>query len=332
MPSPLVTVIIPVYNTEKYLRACLDSVLAQSYQNLQIIAINDGSTDNSLSLLKSYQDSRLEIVDQLNGGLSNARNTGIMHARGDYLCFVDSDDALHPQYVEILLRAIATEKADLAVCSLARFRHEAQLAALENTVLAPASWRVLRTRAAISHLYSGNDMQRLTVACTKLYPRRIFAALRFPEGKIHEDVAVSLDVLLHAPRIAVTDMPLYFYRYNEASIMTTPSWRHIDGMRFYLAHYRKLRALAHPCANDALLAAFKAGITSAGEYWAQYEYRADARYPALLRELQLIARKINLKGLNRRDFVTVITARISIRAAVIAYRRVLQHHNRKASQ
>ncbi|WP_122819324.1 glycosyltransferase family 2 protein [Varibaculum vaginae] len=314
----LVSVVIPVYNVEKYLHVCLDSVLAQSYTNLQVILVNDGSCDASLAIAESYNDSRLEVFSKSNGGLSSARNYGLARARGDYLCFVDSDDALHPDFVRLLLDGILQTQADLAVCGLARFSCDSELPTM-NEVVNGAEFHLYSQEKAITELYGGGFLQQFTVAVSKLYPRQIYKNLRFPEGRLHEDVAVALPVLLQAQRVALTTSLLYHYRCNESSIMTTPSWKHVDGIDFYEEHYRLLSGLHMPQAKLALLAAFKAGINCLTEYSANPSYRQDPRYRSLQKRVEKLAKRIPIKGLRKIDAATVVTARISIAVATFIY-------------
>ena len=119
--SILVSVIIPVYNVEKYLKECLESVLAQTYRNLEIIVVNDGSTDNSSQICHEFKDPRLILIDKKNGGLSDARNKGVEVSNGKYIIFVDSDDVIHPQLVEELLGNLLTYEGDISGCSFLKF-------------------------------------------------------------------------------------------------------------------------------------------------------------------------------------------------------------------
>ena len=325
MSEPLVSVVIPVYKVEKYLPACLDSVLAQTYQNLQVIVVNDGSPDGSSAIAESYaeKDSRLEVVSKRNGGLSSARNFGLKLARGEYLVFVDSDDALHPDFIRSLLQGLKEKGSDLAVCSLARFASDAELLQL-NAQPTIAHWQTYSQADAIRQLYGGAQMQELTVACSKLYPRRIYEALTFPEGRLHEDVAVALEVLLHSERIAITNAPLYLYRRNDVSIMHTPSWRHIDGVDFYEQHFALLQSLGSPSAELALLAAFKAGLTCLAEYSADHNYRKDPRYRKLQQRVKALANRVQLNSLSKKDLATVLAVRINGALATRIYRTALQ--------
>ena len=117
-----ISVIIPVYNVEKYLRRCLESVINNTYTNLEIICINDGSSDNSLKILNEYaaRDSRVVVFSKSNGGLSSARNKGIKKSTGEYITFIDSDDWVHPQFFEILIQSLQNDNTDAAICGFSQ--------------------------------------------------------------------------------------------------------------------------------------------------------------------------------------------------------------------
>lgn len=124
-----ISIIIPVYNTEKYVERCLDSIIANDYENLEIICVNDGSTDNSLKKLREYEnkDSRVKVIEIPNGGVSNARNIGIEESTGEYIAFIDSDDCIHNQYFSILLSAIINDNTKMSICDWLMFNDENEI-------------------------------------------------------------------------------------------------------------------------------------------------------------------------------------------------------------
>ena len=134
MNEPLISVIVPVYNVEKYLRTCVDSILVQSYSALEVILIDDGSTDGSPQICDQYaqQDPRIQVIHQKNAGLSAARNAGIDICRGEYLTFIDSDDFIHERFVELLLNACLSNNADIAVGDLERVPEDSVLVSYSN--------------------------------------------------------------------------------------------------------------------------------------------------------------------------------------------------------
>lgn len=208
-----VKIIIPIYNTEKYLERCLDSVQSQTYQDITVILVDDGSTDSCPSICDRFtrKDSRFRTVHQANHGLSFARNVGIdLSNDGGYLTFVDSDDWLHPTYIEALLSAVKNTGVPMAICRHARVRN--QDASANSELFMPP-----RVRSS-EECYCMTDIST-TPAWGKLYHSSLFESLRFPIGKIHEDYYVTWKALFRAEKIAVVPSTLYFYFYNPSGIM-----------------------------------------------------------------------------------------------------------------
>ena len=215
----MISVIIPVYNVEKYLAECLDSVLAQTYSDWEAILVDDGSTDSSPAICAEYArlDPRIRMVRQENQGLSGARNTGIEISTGDHITFLDSDDALVPGALELLATLSAENDADMAVCPMLRLEEDGSMAPYKNH--APIHG---------TEIYTGDDKmasylrlnKQTNTACGKLYARRLFDEIRFPAGKISEDVFTGYRVIHAAQRIVIHETPLYIYRNRPGSIMT----------------------------------------------------------------------------------------------------------------
>lgn len=326
MADPLVSVIVPVYNVEKYVRACLQSITEQTYKNLEIIVVDDGSTDGSKRIINGVSDRRITVISRENGGLSAARNTGIEAATGNYLYFVDSDDLVNLYAVEELVRVAESTGAKLVRAGLIEFASE------EEILLAakPETFEIetLGLEEAIFQLYQGDTIQEATVAWSKLYHRDLFADIRFPEGKIHEDVATVLDFVLAAGTETVLKTPLYFYRKNPVSIMKTPGWNHLDALVFYENHYRKLKPLNPELAWEALLAALKTAVSNAVEYWADEQKRKSQRYRQLLQHSQTIARRLPLENVRRsQDKALVVAVRTCPDTAIRLYGLALRTQN-----
>lgn len=213
-----VSVIVPVYNVEEYLRACLDSVLGQTYDDLDVIVVDDGSTDGSGRICDQYaqSDRRIRVIHQQNRGLSAARNTGMRAARGEYLTFVDSDDWLSREFVASLVTAILEHRADLAVAGFERAVSQEW-----EAPVADPEWVPLSRDDALRQLVAGRSVQ-LAVAWGKLYVRDTLAGTEFPVGRFHEDEFVAHRVLGRTARVIVTDQVLYHYRIRGGSIMAEP--------------------------------------------------------------------------------------------------------------
>lgn len=217
MSQELISVIVPVYNIEAYVEKGIKSILAQTYDNLEIIIINDGATDNSGNICHSLAliDSRIHIIDQENAGLSAARNTGLRIARGAYIAFVDGDDNIDERMYEKLYNRLIQDKSDLALCNiryvdengnhLDKNRHD-----LKNEILCEeAFWKGYYGKFQIPYVVSWN----------KLYRREIFKDIEFDMGRIHEDEFILHKIISQCKRISVIGDPLYNYVQRAGSIM-----------------------------------------------------------------------------------------------------------------
>lgn len=213
--KPLVSIIVSIYNTKHYTSACIDSILAQTYSNLEIILIDDGSTDHSASIAKSYaeKDSRIKFISQTNQGLSAARNTGIKKSTGDYVTFIDSDDLIEPQMIESMVNAIQTNKADIAVCSFQEFYENGKVVHF-NRQHYPST--VYNTEEALSAMLEERGF--MVSATMKLFPRAYFKSVKFPVGKLHEDLGTTYKLILKAKKIVFLSDEFYLYRRHSNSI------------------------------------------------------------------------------------------------------------------
>lgn len=210
-----VSVIVPIYNVEKYLPECLDSILNQTFSNYELILVDDGATDTSGEICERYaaHDNRIKIIHKENGGLSSARNAGINVAVGDYIAFIDSDDAVHPDYLRDMVSIAETQEADLVACHFVKGK-DCVWEEADDTL-------DIRIGREILNRMNDDDVT-VTVAWNKLYHRKFFHdyGLRYPEGKIHEDMFLTPQVLYHANKMVITSRKLYFYRQRPDSIMT----------------------------------------------------------------------------------------------------------------
>lgn len=212
--QPLVSVIIPVYKVEAYLSACVESVLSQTYTNIEIILVDDGSPDNCPRICDGYaaKDSRIHVIHKENGGPSSARNMGITASNGEFLAFLDSDDLWSPFFLEHLYQAITETKADLAVCQFQRFQKEAPLYACGYV---PPE--LLSPREAFECLFNNRNVN-MVVAWNKLYRKELFHAVRYPVGRLHEDEAVIHEIIGSTQCIAWLEETLCYYRETPNSI------------------------------------------------------------------------------------------------------------------
>ena len=220
----MISIIVPVYNVEPYLDQCVRSIIEQTYTDLEIILVDDGSPDNCPAMCDAWaeKDRRIKVVHKQNGGLSDARNAGMDIASGEYIGFVDSDDWLEPDILEAALAQIERENADIAAFGVVweyPDRHE---------IPHPLKTHVYRDRAQILQAYFTDCMVRTTV-WNKLYRRTLLDTLRFPKGKLHEDEFFTYRALARANVVTAQEQIGYHYRQREESIMgTCYHLRHLD--------------------------------------------------------------------------------------------------------
>ena len=206
----LISVIIPVYGVEKYISQCLDSIINQSYKNLDIIVINDGTKDRSAEIAKKYagKDSRIKVYDYENGGLSVARNRGLEHAKGEYISFVDGDDWLHPDFYKKLAAALETNNADIAKCSFIQTD-----TATEKII----GFQGSKSKKADFGLYFSKGILWIVV-WNALYKREIVIDVLYPAGVNFEDNYASGMYIFKAGRVVELKDALYYYRRNLSGL------------------------------------------------------------------------------------------------------------------
>ena len=215
--NPLISVIVPVYNVAAYLSRCVDSILAQSYENLQIILVNDGSSDDSGRICEEYakKDARIQVIHQKNGGLSSARNAGIDAASGDYLAFVDSDDWIEPDAYDAMLSAALRYHVKL-VCA-GRLDEDAGTGAVREG-LCPQKEEVVSGKELVSRIFRWDHLD--SAAWDKLYARELFREIRYPFGRVVEDVPTTYRIALLAGSAVLLPKRIYHYLHRENSITT----------------------------------------------------------------------------------------------------------------
>lgn len=217
-----ISVIVPVYKVEKYIRDCIDSILAQSFNNFELILIDDGSPDQCGLICDEYAgtDKRIKVIHQENGGLSAARNAGLDVMTGNYVTFVDSDDIIAPNYLEVLYQHIVYYNCDISVCTYLSFKSDAFFNDSNGCDL---NVTTLTGRDAVIQLYSESPYICVSVAAWgKLYRNMLFKNIRFPLGKIHEDQFIIPIILYSTEQIVICKDRLYGYRSRIDSIMNSP--------------------------------------------------------------------------------------------------------------
>lgn len=246
MNSPSVDIVIPVYNVADYLDDCITSVVGQTYSNMHIILIDDGSTDNSGEICERYAeaDSRIEVIHQENGGLSSARNTGISRSTGDYITFIDSDDVVLKTYVEHLVCAAELAGCDVAIGGFDKFLdgEDWKLPAQRSSSM---GYAVLDRVEALNVLHDG-AMGCSFTAWGKLYKQALFDGddMRFPVGRLHEDDFLTHRLVIAANKVVFSGTYDYRYRVRKTGIMGGRSQRSyrdaVDARISRFAAYLKL--------------------------------------------------------------------------------------------
>ena len=228
MTEPLISIVIPVYNAEKYLRACLDSVLAQTYKNWEAICVNDGSSDNSAQILKEYaaKDARFHIINQQNSGVSTARNTGMRQTTGKYLMYLDSDDIWHPQTLEILQNVMEKSNADMGCFKYQEVYPDTKI--IYNNYMVDSDLKLCKT-PLLSFIH--RKIKTGILIWNKIYRTDKIKNISFCNLKQGEDDVYSLSVLLKISSIAMLDNVLYYYMQNPQSIMHQADEAKIRGNR-----------------------------------------------------------------------------------------------------
>ena len=233
MTSEKISIIVPVYNAENYLRRCIDSILEQTYTNFELLLINDGSTDGSAKILEEVKesDSRIRIVHKKNEGVSATRNLGLKLATGDYITFIDSDDFVDKLYLDVLYKSLTENDADIASGNFASFNEERQAFLFFTTdetyfekVYSPQEW-----------LDQENNPRHnlfLTVIFTpfKLYKRELWENIEYPVGRVREDDAIIHKLYLRCQRISFVNSAIYFYSQHEDSLSKTVMQKDIATM------------------------------------------------------------------------------------------------------
>ncbi len=214
----MISVIVPVYNVEKYLSRCLDSILNQTYKDFEIVLVDDGSKDSSGKICDEYasKSEKIKVLHCENGGLSNARNKGCDASKGEYITFVDSDDLIHTKYLEILIRLIESNRADISCCNF-NFFDDNSIIDYENIAGYQNCYDGMTATAEM--LYG---KMHGSSACAILLKREIAINNRFMPGKYHEDDLISFKYFISAQKVAYTSQKLYYYYQRVGSIMHSP--------------------------------------------------------------------------------------------------------------
>lgn len=274
-----ISVIVPVYNSEAYLSKCLECIIAQTYKDLQIILVDDGSLDRSGAICDEYAlaDQRIHVIHKVNGGVSSARNVGLTAAAGEWIGFVDSDDWIEPDMFECLVENAMRHDADVAVCALWEELPQRVIPCGSNKKA------VLNTKEALELLLRDDVMNNYL--WNKLWRRGLFEHITFPEGRNFEDVAVVYKLFEQCSRIVCLPEKKYHYRQHQGSVLDDRSLK--SKVDFYLASRQRMEELSTRWTQfDELLKA--SCVSSAIGIWASYYFNGRnerKKYLSILKEI-----------------------------------------------
>lgn len=256
--KPIISIIVPIYNVEKYLPKCIESILNQTFKEFELILVDDGSPDNSGAICDKYaeKDKRIRVIHKANGGLSSARNIALDTAIGEYIGFVDSDDYIDKYMYENLYKLCVETNSDIGVCNFVR-ELNGEIRNKEFKLIV----KEFNNLEAMRELFKG-ILYRFS-ACNKLFKRECINEIRFPEGRIHEDLSTTYKVFSNAKKVVYTSYGGYIYIKRENSILTSTfnenrlqafdGWNEI--LEFMLSNYRQLEneviaAFSYACIDN----------------------------------------------------------------------------------
>lgn len=218
MNKDKISIVVPIYNVEKFLPRCIDSLINQSYENIEILLIDDGSTDNCSKICDeyAYKYNNIKVFHKKNGGLSDARNYGIERVESEYIAFVDSDDFVDKDYCKILYKNLIENNADISIC---KFRETTE-SKIEEVIKQEVINIYSKFDAQQNILDTTNNLNTITtVAWNKLYKKKLWENIRYPKGKVNEDEFVIHHLIHNSNKVVYTNLELYYYYQRENSIM-----------------------------------------------------------------------------------------------------------------
>lgn len=254
----LISVIIPVYNVQKYLDRCIHSVLGQSYTKLDIILVDDGSSDGSGSVCDKYQetDGRIRVIHKQNGGLGDARNVGIDAAKADYLIFLDSDDFVDREYVSFLYALLRDNDADISICRYRRFCDLKEIKEAQRDQKTVVYDNISALKAL---LYTPEVIPQSANA--KMYKKELFGGIRYPIGKLNEDIGTTYKLLYRAKKIAYSASQYYYYFQRMDGIVRSEfTEKKMDAVEFSEEILNFLRIHAPELQNAAICYTFSQNV------------------------------------------------------------------------
>ena len=276
--APLISVIVPVYNVELYLRKCLDSIVGQSYRDIEILIIDDGSTDGSGSICDEYaeKDERIRVFHSENRGLSSARNLGLDEATGDWIGFVDSDDRIEPDMYEVLIDKALETKADVVECGY-------YIDYVSKTENYSAGKCTISGSESVEALIRGEIKTRVW---NKVYRSSLFNKTRFPDGRCYEDIATTHKLVRYS---IVTGVPEFFYHYIQRGNSISQSHDKQNLIDYWLSHKQRYEDLKGTVSKETETLLLKECASAISRTWVWY-LKSDP-FPEYINEMSVFARK-----------------------------------------
>lgn len=287
--NELISIIVPFLNAENTLSRCVDGILAQTYRNIEIILVNNNSTDGSVKIAESYvqKDERVELINCDTQGLSEARNAGIEKAKGELLSFVDSDDTVREDMISLLYKKLIENDADISMGTYSLVKEDGTVITtpgLKETVLA--------SKEAI-HMFFQKDARTMNFAWAKLYRKNVFKDVRYPEGKIYEELIILPELIENCGRFVSFNEPIYSYIQRSGSLSRTKDYKkQLDGLRgrlgiaeFYERAYPRVAPYAYDATYEMIF--YLMGVMSDG---------GKKQYPEVWQEIVSSGKKIKNKA------------------------------------
>lgn len=240
-----VSIIIPVYNVERYIERCLESVFNQTFKNSEVIIVNDGSTDKSMDIVKHYKEKCL-IINQENSGLSSARNKGLEYATGDFILFIDSDDYIHPSMVKDMYDVIVSTQSDIVICGYQSVKENEEIIDNKSDIKVECISSLEAVKLFFLNEITGHAWNKM--AKKQLYLEN---NISYPVGQYYEDMPVTFDLLVNSEKISIIDKKYYYYVVRENSITQKINLKKIED------HFSIFKYIENKLENASKISYFK---------------------------------------------------------------------------
>lgn len=222
--NDLISVIVPIYKVENYICKCIESIINQTYSNIEIILVDDGSPDNCPAICDSYckKDKRIKVIHKENGGLSDARNAGLDFAKGKYILFIDSDDYIKPEMIELMYKTIISDNSDMVICNYELADEDGKIILRKRDKIFDSDKKnILINEETFWNNCHDYDYLYYVISCNKLYKNKIFENIRYKKGAVHEDEIILHKIVGKCNKISCIADKLYIYINHKNSIMNS---------------------------------------------------------------------------------------------------------------